>query len=260
MRDFSLLMCLLAILLTLAGCGPSIRIEPKPIDQQLHEAVADRVKAEHKADEAIKTSADARAASLRAAADARAARAYADEKDKEVERLQVLARKLQEQEIAARITLASWWLAGVGLIVAAVGTFLFLRFQSKTAGVAALCGAGCVILGAVGLWTAPHWILVAWIGAAALAVGGVGFLLWLLLHREKSAVVLAGELKRYANLLPEKVREVADVASVQRQPRVIAKNISGWLDRAIVPDPSQETGTYEALSPVEVVRESGNGG
>lgn len=218
----------------LSGCGPSIRIDPKPIDQQLHEAVADRVEAENKTDEAIKTSADARAASLRAAAEVRTMKRLLAEKEAEVVRLDEEAIRLQNAEIAHRIVIASWSLAGIGLLVAIVGAFLWLRFQSKTAGIAALCGVGCIGLGVVGLWLAPHWLLVAWSFGAVLLTAMVGGLVWLLVHRDASATHLAGEFKRYASALPDDLRAKLDGESIQGQAAGVKAHIDEWLKRAPV--------------------------
>ena len=219
----------------LSGCGPSIRIDPKPIDQQLHEAVADRVEAEHKADEAIKTSADARAASLRAAAEVRTMKRLLAEKEAEVVRLDEEAIRLQNAEIAHRIVITSWSLAGIGVIVAIVGAFLWLRFQSRTAGVAALCGIGCIGAGVLGLWLAPHWLLVAWIFGASLLVAAVGGLVWLLLHRDRSAAFAVSELKRYAAEVPADIKSELDRTSLERQSASVKAHLDHWLNLTKVP-------------------------
>ena len=221
----------LVLIMCLHGCGTGIPARPD-VSKSVTEAVAARVEAEHTADAAIKTSAEARDAANVARSEARAARDLADEKDGQVKRLEALAVDLQNAEIARRITLASWWLAGVGLIVAAVGSFLFLRFQSRTAGIAALCGIGCIGAGVLGMWLAPHWILVAWSFGAVLLTAAIGGLVWLLVHRDASSTYLAGELKRYASAIPDSLRERLDAESLEAQSASMKKNIDQWLNRA----------------------------
>ena len=236
---------LIYALMALSSCA----VVPSPgpaLSDQLKVELNARVKAEHQADEAIKTSTDARAAANEARAEARAARQLADEKDGDAKRLEKLATDLRNQEIASRIAFASWSIGGIGLIVVIVAGFLWIRFESRTAGVAALCGLGCLGISGIGLWLAPHWLLVAWIFGAVLLVVILGGMVWLLLHREKSAVALAAELKHYAGLLPSRMREAADASSLERQSATVAAHITGWLDRAKVSGDTMETGVYEA--------------
>ena len=222
---------IIACSLFLVGC--SLVPQPSPvIADQIKAATAAKVEAEHKADAAIKTSADARRAESSAREEARAALALAAEKTGEADRLGKEAVSLRNAEIADKITIYSWIMIGVGVITGAVGAFIGVRFQSKTGMVVALCGGIAVGTGIVGLFLAPHWLLVAWVFVGALIIGIIGLLVWLLLRHEAAGKVMAQQWDGYAKALPENIRERLDALSVGEQPAHLRDLITSMINKS----------------------------
>ncbi len=175
---------LLAIL-ALSGCAVESRPTPVPTPKTPIEEKIEAIAQER--DAAIKTSADAREAAKKARAEADAARKIADEKDAEARHFEDLNGKLRNQEIAGRIAIWSWVLAGAGAIGLLVGVWLCLRFPGKTALSVAISGAAALGLGLLGVWIAPHWLLAVW-GVAGLAVLAIAGGTLYLLHDHQRAL------------------------------------------------------------------------
>lgn len=215
----------------LVGCS-IVREAPADVADQLKAATYAKVEAEHKADAAIHTSADARKAESQAREEARAALALAAEKTGEADRLGKEAVRLRNSEVAEKITLYSWILIGVGLITGAVGAFIGVRFQSKTGLVVALCGGIVSGVGLVGLLVAPHWLLVAWVFVGVLIVGVIGLLVWLLLRHEAAAKVMASQWIKYSSALTNEARANLDSLSQSEQPDHLRDLITAMINKS----------------------------
>jgi hypothetical protein len=215
----------------LASCA----IVPQPgaaLVDQIKTATAAKAEAERTADSAIKTSADARKAESLAREEASAALALAAEKTGEADRLGREAVALRSGEISERITIYSWIMIGVGVITGVVGAFIGIRFQSKSGLTVALCGGIAVGAGIVGLFMAPHWLLVAWVFVVALIIGIIGLLVWLLLRHEAAGKVMASQWDGYAKELPENIRDRLDSLSKSEQPEHLRDLITSLMNKA----------------------------
>lgn len=231
MNRFTIGLCFLAILLVLTGCGSAIPELPQSVKIEIEKRQA----AEAERDAAIHTSADARVAADHARDEARTLRALADEKDSEARRLDAEAKRLRTQEISSRISIASWWLIGAGLIATAVALFLALRFGGRTAWTGVIAGAGSVCLGFLGLAIAPWWLPMSWI-IGVLVVGAViTLLIRTLLQHRNAAETMAQEWKTYAGALAPEVRASLDSLSRGEQPAKVRDLITHLLNR-VKPD------------------------
>lgn len=182
---------LFVVMFALVGCGDLIRVDPPNKDKAppktLEESIQQTEEANARADAAIKTSADAKSEAVKARQEAKAAYAVGDAATKRADGFEKEAKKIHEEEVATKIFVASWWTFAIGALTTLVGIFLCVRFPSKTSLAIAVSGAGVACLGLVGVWLAPHWMMVAWVSGAALLIGLAGGMAFLL-HGHQTAV------------------------------------------------------------------------
>lgn len=127
---------------------------------------------------AAKTSDDARAMveDLRAKLEAAKAQVATITEAKAQAEATVVA--LERAEVAAAIRRWSLITLGCGLLASAVGVFLAVYLARPPLFWLAAAGAATALCGAIGLWAAPHWVLIARLGGATVAMAALGMAAW----------------------------------------------------------------------------------
>lgn len=227
-------LCILLVsIFLLGGCLGDIRVEtpqPKPdAEKSVQELIAEKKQETKRADDAIKTSQDAKRERDAARDEARAAYVVGDAATKRADGLDKQYKQLVNEEVGVKIRTYSIWTLIAGVIGSIGATILFARFPGKTTGVVLVVAVGVAALGIVGIMLAPHWITVAWIAGVALLAFLVGVAVYVAHHRDNAGEFAASEWKRYASFLPAEIREKLDAESKAIQPASIFKTVSGWF-------------------------------